>query len=169
MRAGAHFPCLENHLGNRCSSGASQAPACGRCWGKRDEESLGPIPELLPPRGQARVAMAQMGGAGWFGSSPGRPWANDLSENFSYEAKEQKPGQNELGRLQRLRQCCLQSCSSVVLHWAPTVFQMLAGLWAFWGMVTALGRRRQWHPTPVLLPGKSHGWRSLVGYSPWGL
>ena len=28
-------------------------------------------------------------------------------------------------------------------------------------------RRRQWHPTPVLLPGKSHGQRSLVGYSPW--
>ena len=29
-------------------------------------------------------------------------------------------------------------------------------------------QRRQWHPTPVLLPGKSHGWRSLVGCSPWG-
>ena len=29
--------------------------------------------------------------------------------------------------------------------------------------------RRQWHPTLVLLPGKSHGWRSLVGCSPWGL
>ena len=29
-------------------------------------------------------------------------------------------------------------------------------------------QRRQWHPTPVLLPGKSHGQRSLVGYSPWG-
>ena len=28
--------------------------------------------------------------------------------------------------------------------------------------------RRQWHPTPVLLPGKSHGWRSLVGCGPWG-
>ena len=27
---------------------------------------------------------------------------------------------------------------------------------------------RQWHPTPVLLPGKSHGQRSLVGCSPWG-
>ena len=26
---------------------------------------------------------------------------------------------------------------------------------------------RQWHPTPVLLPGKSHGWRTLVGCSPW--
>ena len=32
----------------------------------------------------------------------------------------------------------------------------------------AQSRRRQWHPTPVLLPGKSHGWRSLVGCSPWG-
>ena len=31
-----------------------------------------------------------------------------------------------------------------------------------------LGGRRRWHPTPVLLPGKSHGWRSLVGCSPWG-
>ena len=28
--------------------------------------------------------------------------------------------------------------------------------------------RYAWHPTPVLLPGKSHGWRSLVGCSPWG-
>ena len=28
--------------------------------------------------------------------------------------------------------------------------------------------RRKWPPTPVLLPGKSHGWRSLVGCSPWG-
>ena len=27
---------------------------------------------------------------------------------------------------------------------------------------------RKWQPTPVLFPGKSHGWRSLVGYSPWG-
>ena len=27
-------------------------------------------------------------------------------------------------------------------------------------------RRRQWHPTPVLLLGESHGWRSVVGYSP---
>ena len=31
-----------------------------------------------------------------------------------------------------------------------------------------LVRRRQWQPTPVLLPGKSHGQRSLVGCSPWG-
>ena len=29
-------------------------------------------------------------------------------------------------------------------------------------------RRRQWHPTPVLLPRKSYGRRSLIGCSPWG-
>ena len=28
--------------------------------------------------------------------------------------------------------------------------------------------RGRWYSTPVLLPGKSHGWRSLVGCSPWG-
>ena len=33
-------------------------------------------------------------------------------------------------------------------------------LWSF--------RRRQWQPTPVLLPGKSHGRKNLVGCSPWG-
>ena len=32
----------------------------------------------------------------------------------------------------------------------------------------ALNWRRQWHPTPVLLPGKFHGWRSLEGCSSWG-
>ena len=29
-------------------------------------------------------------------------------------------------------------------------------------------QRRKWQPTPVLLPGKFHGWRNLIGYSPWG-
>ena len=29
--------------------------------------------------------------------------------------------------------------------------------------------RKKWQPTPVILPGKSWGQRSLVGYSPWGL
>ena len=28
--------------------------------------------------------------------------------------------------------------------------------------------RRKWQPTPVSLPGESHGQRNLVGYSPWG-
>ena len=42
------------------------------------------------------------------------------------------------------------------------------GTWIEFVSYCCVKRRRQWHPTPVLLPGKSHGWRSLVGCSPWG-
>ena len=37
-----------------------------------------------------------------------------------------------------------------------------------WPLIWQIWRRRQWHPTPVLLPGKSRGWRSLEGCSPLG-
>ena len=33
---------------------------------------------------------------------------------------------------------------------------------------SAMEWRRKWQPTPVSLPGKSHGQRILAGYSPWG-
>ena len=50
---------------------------------------------------------------------------------------------------------------SFVLYVKVTFFQPVTTcLWYLW--------RRKWQPTPVLLPGKSHGWRSLVGCSPWG-
>ena len=43
-------------------------------------------------------------------------------------------------------------------------------MWETW--VRSLGREdpleKEMQPTPVLLPGKSHGLRILVGYSPWG-
>ena len=52
---------------------------------------------------------------------------------------------------------------------AQTV-KRLSTMWETW--VRALGWedpwRRKWQPTPVLLLGKSHGQRSLVGYSLWG-
>ena len=51
----------------------------------------------------------------------------------------------------------VQSLSRVRLFATPRIAARQASL-----------RRRQWHPTPVLLPGKSHGQRSLVSYSPWG-
>ena len=44
--------------------------------------------------------------------------------------------------------------STIFLYFIPKFY------WFVW--------RRQWHPTPVLLPGKSHGRRILVGCSPWG-
>ena len=39
------------------------------------------------------------------------------------------------------------------------------------GLIPGSGRfpwRRKWQSTPALLPGKSHGWRILISYSPWG-
>ena len=53
------------------------------------------------------------------------------------------------------------------------VAQMVKCLPTMWKtQVLSLGQedpwRRKWQPTPVLLPGKSPGQRSLVGYSPWG-
>ena len=53
------------------------------------------------------------------------------------------------------------------------VAQMVKSLPAMWETwVRSLGWmihwRRKWQPPPVFLPGKSHGWRSLAGYSPWG-
>ena len=42
--------------------------------------------------------------------------------------------------------------------------------WATWlSLSTFMHWRRKWQPTPVFLPGESHGRRSLAGYSPWGL
>ena len=58
-----------------------------------------------------------------------------------------------------LLMCDLLRCSST--FWMVHMMQYLARPSAsFW--------RRQWQPTPVFLPGKSHGQRNLVGYSPWG-
>ena len=76
---------------------------------------------------------------------------------------------------------------------SPTVTPMLVSLWkahpqawprasktqqplsrpsgfrdSAWSFSAALGQRRQWHSTPVLLPGKFHGQRNLVGCSPRG-
>ena len=39
------------------------------------------------------------------------------------------------------------------------------------GLILVVGKipwRKEWHPTPVFLPGEFHGQKSLVGYSPWG-
>ena len=61
---------------------------------------------------------------------------------------------------------CLFNLASLV---AQTV-KCLPAMLETW--VRSLGQEdsleRKWQPTPVLLPGKSHGQRSLVGCSPWG-
>ena len=61
---------------------------------------------------------------------------------------------------------CLLTISEIDLHvyWPFTVTNTFSE--EFPTICSTLWRR-QWQPTPVLLSGKSHGWRSLVGWSPW--
>ena len=56
-----------------------------------------------------------------------------------------------------LMSLCFQKCKGMRFHSTSRII-----------VCSTLIRRRQWHPTPVLLPGKSHGRRSLEGCSPWG-
>ena len=50
-----------------------------------------------------------------------------------------------------------------VMSWVEVpIYLCYYWLFVLWQLISW---RRQWHPTPVLLPGKSHGWRSLVGCS----
>ena len=56
--------------------------------------------------------------------------------------------------------------SSAWLRWLSVCLQCRRPRFNPW--VGKILWRRKWQPTPVLLPGKSHGQRSMVGYSPWG-
>ena len=58
-------------------------------------------------------------------------------------------------------------------HWASLIAQMVKSLPAVQETrAQSLSRkipwRRVWQPTPIFMPGESHGQKSLVGYSPWG-
>ena len=69
-----------------------------------------------------------------------------------------------------------QFISNTTLHWPDRRCRWLSGGESacqckrprFNSRVGKIPWRRKWHPTPVFLPGKSHGQRSLAGYSPWG-
>ena len=64
----------------------------------------------------------------------------------------------------RTEQLSLSDFHVVALHCSPTLgSKQVKLLFVFAPFCCS----RQWQPTPVLLPGKSHGWRSLVGCSPW--
>ena len=69
----------------------------------------------------------------------------------------------------RLWGCTESDTIEVTQHQqAKEIYWILSRLWMLLWDLDRQIRRRQWHPTPVLLPGKSHGWRSLVGCSPRG-
>ena len=61
--------------------------------------------------------------------------------------------------------CYLQANpNSQVFLYLHQSFPFLDHFWNTW----KIPWRRKWQSTPALLHGKSHGWRSLIGYSPWG-
>ena len=68
------------------------------------------------------------------------------------------PWTGEPGRLARLTRLSSSSSTQIL-----SISLSMASLVTKFYFTNVLSRRRQWHPTPVLLPGKSHGWRSLVG------
>ena len=83
-------------------------------------------------------------------------------------AHQKEPGAASYGSLRGLRRPRFSLGVRLLLREA---------LWGFRGPRFSLGVRpyaivslclSSWHPTPVLLPGKSHGQRSLVGCNPWG-
>ena len=71
--------------------------------------------------------------------------------------------------------------ASSISIWPRSLFHGIFKVWVmpvnlskfhiqiWFSSMQSLKGRKQWHLTPVLLPGKSHGRRSLVGCSPWGL
>jgi len=66
-------------------------------------------------------------------------------------------------KLFNIQYCHLASLVAQRVKHLPAMQETLFDPW-----VRKICWRRKWQPTPVLLPGKSHGWRSLIGYSPWG-
>ena len=70
-----------------------------------------------------------------------------------------------------LQYCCLENPMDEGSWWAavhgvaesrtrPSDFLLSPSTFMHW--------RRKWQPTPMFLPGESHGWKSLAGCSPWG-
>ena len=63
---------------------------------------------------------------------------------------------------------CYFLLNSKVIQLYKYIYPVSFRFFSHLGHYRVLRRRRQWHPTPVLLPGKSHGRRSLVGCCLWG-
>ena len=94
-------------------------------------------------------------------------WALDVD---SLPLQNPRPHVNHLGWRTGVKLLTQQALAIILI---TRVAQMVESLPAvqencFDSWVGKIPWRRKWHPTPVLLPGGSHGQRSLAGYSPWG-
>ena len=109
-------------------------------------------------------------------------WSNTLRPHGLYSLWN-SPGQNSgVGNLSLLQGIfpSQESNGALVLQVDSSPTE-LSGKLVYWSIILGLlililgllyicicAQRRQWHPTPVFLPWKSHERRSLVGCSPWG-
>ena len=93
---------------------------------------------------------------------------NIFTETFSYgKQKDSKSAYLEISLWRFLTFqyfLTFNNLTKIILYW----FFCLAFFYFFCYYLEILNRRRWWHPNAVLLPGKSHGRRSLMGCSPWG-
>ena len=129
-----------------------------------------PTPVLLPGKSHGRRSLE--------GCNPWGRWGSDMTERLHFHFSLSCIGE---GNGNSLQCSCQENPRDRGALWAAVYGVTQSRTWLMWLRslaaaaaskilrVTILAwRKRQWHPTPVLLPGKSHGWRSLVGCSPWG-
>ena len=97
-----------------------------------------------------------------------QPWPQDWKRSVFIPTP--KKG-NAKGRSNYCTTALISHASKVMLKILQARLQSIClqcGRPGFKSWVGKIPWRRKWQSTPILLPGKSHGQRSLVGYSPWG-
>ena len=99
------------------------------------------------------------------GCSPWGRWGSDTTEQLHFHFSLSCIGE---GNGSPPQYSCLENPRDEGAWWAA-VYGVAQSQTRLKWLINSSSRRRQRQPTPVLLPGKSHGWRGLVGYSPWGL
>ena len=102
---------------------------------------------------------------GFLGGSDGKASAHNAGDPDSIPGWGRSPGEGN-GNL--LQYSCLENSMNGGAWWATVHGRLQCRRPRFNPQVGKIPWGRKWHPTPVLLPGKFHGWRSLVGYSASG-
>ena len=115
-----------------------------------------PTPVLLPGKSHGRRSLE--------GCSPCGRWELDTTEQLHFHFSLSCFGEGNGNPLQ----CSYQENPRDGGAWWAAVYGVAQSRTRLKWLSRTVYRRRQWHPTPVLLSGKSHGQRSLEGCSPCG-